>query len=127
MRSIRLLTPLARRSDRRREVGYRSETLELRQRELGPLLVVARLDEEDAEVRQRDPRRRGEVAEDAAGDARADPVDTEQSDRQQHDRVEQHDRRQSRYEVRPGDSRHRCQQDRPAVADVRRRQVSVGK
>src|SRR6185436_8041544 len=97
----------------------------LRERELSVLLVVTGLDEEDAEVRNRDPERRREVAEDASRDARRDSVDTEQRDGQEDDGVEQDERRQRGDQIRSCENGDRQQEERPAVADQGTRQVAV--
>ena len=80
--------------------GHRGQPDDVGDRQLRVLLVVTGLDEEDPEVRQCDPERRRQVAEEPAADAHCDAVDAEQCNRKQHERVEEDDHRQGRHEVR---------------------------
>jgi hypothetical protein len=87
--------------------------------------VVAGLDEGDPEIREPDPERRREVAEQSTGYPGGDAVHAEQGDGQEDECVEEDDRGQRRDEVGPGDQRDRKEDDRPPVPDEGRRQMSV--
>ena len=102
----------------RREVRERGQPEQLRQRLLDVLAVVALDEQRDRDVRQRDPERRRPVAEHAPADARPDPVDPHERDRQQQERVDEDDPRQAGEDDVAGDAGEGAEQVRPAPADL---------
>ena len=111
-------------SDRRGEVRQVGQPEQLRQHGVHVDRVVTLGEQRDAERRQRRPEHRGRDRERAAAAAVADRPDGHEPDRQQQQVLADDDQRQCVEHVGAADEACGNCQQRPAVADRRRRQLA---
>ena len=111
--------------DRRGKVRQVREPEQLRQHRVDVDRVVALGEERDAERRQRRPERRRRDRKRPAAAAVADHPDGHEPDRQQQQVLAEHDEGQCVENVGAADEARGYRQQRPAVADRRRRQQAL--